>query len=149
VDVVGGRAIPRAIDARRTVYLDGAYRARSGKWLLSAGWLYHSGRPYTPTYFRMDTLINNGQQLSLDISSTPGPLNSGRLPPYKRLDLRATRYFDVRSGRISAFLDLFNALNAPNPRGYDYVLARNPFRMIRSPDSQIPRLPSFGVTWEF
>ena len=149
VDFVGGRAIPRAVDQRHTVYLDGAYRARSGKWLLSAGWSYHSGWPYTPTYFRMDTVINNGQQLSLNITSRSGELNSGRLAAYRRLDLRATRYFETSRGRISTFIDLFNALNAPNPRGYEYDLAANPYRITRAPDSQVPRLPSFGVTWEF
>jgi hypothetical protein len=149
VDFIGGREVPRSIDQRHTVYLDGAYLAASGKWRVSAGWLFHSGWPYTPTFFRFDTVVTTSQFSIVNATSRIGAVNSGRLPSYKRLDLRATRYFDTRNGRISTFIDLFNTLNAWNPRGYQYDFRQNPFRVERSVDRQIPRLPTAGITWEF
>jgi hypothetical protein len=149
VDYIASREVARSIDQRHTVYLDGAYRAASGKWRVSAGWLYHSGWPYTPRYFRFDTVVSTTRSLIVNVTSQTGAMNSGRLPSYRRLDLRATRYFDTPSGRISTFIDLFNALNAWNARGYEYNVRGNPLRLARDVDRQVPRLPTAGITWEF
>ena len=148
-DEIGGRTIPRSIDQRHTFSADASYRAPSGKWRVSAGLLYHSGWPYTPNYFRTDTIIANENGLLLNITDRLGELNSGRLPSYYRLDFRATRYLSVRGTRIAVFADIFNALNRENPRGYGYDLKFNPVRIVRVLDTQVPRLPTIGVTWEF
>ena len=148
-DRVGSRDIPRAVDQRHTVSLDASRRGLSGKWMISAAWLYHSGWPYTPTYFRADTVISNTNTLLVNISGKFGELNSGRLPPYHRIDFRATRYFEVRGGRLAVFFDVFNALNRDNARGYGYDLKFQPLRIERVIDGQVSMLPTAGVTWEF
>ena len=53
------------------------------------------------------------------MSRVYGPRNGDRLVPYHRLDFRASRDFNVRGTRLSAFVDLFNAYNRRNLRGYD------------------------------
>ena len=148
-DDIAGRRVPRAIDQRHTFSADVSYRAPTGKWRVSAGWLYHSGWPYTPTHFRTDTIFTSGNQALLNISDRLGELNSGRLPSYYRLDFRATRYMEFRGSRIAVFADIFNALNRENARGFDYDLEFNPIRIVRVIDTQVPRLPTLGVTWEF
>jgi hypothetical protein len=148
-DKIDDRWTLRQMDQRHAFSLDASYRATSGKWRVSAGWLYHSGWPYTPEYFRVDTIFLDGHALNTNITSRIGALSSGRLPSYRRLDLRATRYFDTRRGRIAVFADIFNALNRRNALGWNYDIRFNPLRLDRSVDSQIPRLPTLGVTWEF
>lgn len=148
-DDISGRKVPRPIDQRHTFSADVSYRAPTGKWRVSAGWLYHSGWPYTPLYFRADTIFANSNQVSLNISSRLGELNAGRLPSYYRLDFRATRYMEFRGSRIAVFADVFNALNRENARGFEYDLKFNPVRFVRGLDTQVPRLPTLGITWEF
>jgi hypothetical protein len=85
------------------------------------------------------------------VATAYGPINGGRLPAYTRLDLRVSRQWPLRPGAIRAYLDLFNALDAVNPRGYryGYRVRGNALVVTTSPRKQMPRLPSFGVTWEF
>jgi hypothetical protein len=149
VDRIGDEWIPRSVDQRHTVYLDAAYRPSSGGWRLSAGWLYHSGWPYTPAYFRADTLVNVPGTLYVSLSDRLGARNSGRLPPYYRFDIRATRFFQIRGTKLTAYADIFNTLNRQNARGYGYDLRHNPIRIQREIDTQVPRLPTVGLTWEF
>jgi hypothetical protein len=148
-DRIGTQWIPRSIDQRHTVYLDAAYRPASNRWRVSAGWLYHSGWPYTPAVFAVDTLVNKPNQLWLSISEQFGPRNSERLPSYYRFDIRATRFFQIRGTKLTAFADIFNTFNRENARGYGYSLVENPIRIVREIDSQVPRLPTIGLTWEF
>ena len=85
------------------------------------------------------------------VTRTWGSLNSIRLPAYHRLDLRVSREWRRRSGRIQAYLDLFNVYNRANARAID------PFAEVRDGqvllgqgyDEMIPFVPSFGVSWEF
>ena len=79
-------------------------------------------------------------------------MNADRLPAYHRLDLRATRRFQLRRGTLDIYVDLFNAYNQENLRSYDYGLRwlnqRNMY--VRTPDeSLLPILPSIGFRWEF
>jgi hypothetical protein len=147
-DHLDGRWSPKSIDQRHTFYLDAAYRP-SPKWRFSVGWQYHTGWPYTPFTFRVDTLSNG----SVAVDRVFGERNSARLAPYHRLDTRATRNFATKHGRISVFLDLFNVYNRRNVRAIDYFISiLDNGRRIDTrtqEDELIPRLPSFGVIWEF
>ncbi|HJU88681.1 MAG TPA: TonB-dependent receptor [Gemmatimonadaceae bacterium] len=147
-DRLNGAWVPRSIDQRHTVYLDVAYRPNS-KWRLSAAWQYHTGWPYTPFTFHLDTLSDG----RIAVTRVFGALNSERLSAYHRLDLRVTRHFPLRRGRLSVFLDLFNAYNRINARALDYfIIHSNGGRSVSvgaQRDELLPRLPSFGVVWEF
>ncbi|MEP6690468.1 MAG: TonB-dependent receptor [Gemmatimonadaceae bacterium] len=148
-DDIDGGVRSRASDQRHSVYLDASYRAPSGRWRISAGWLYHSGWPFTPVSFRFDTLVNTPTQLSLRVTPEPQAFYSAGLPSYQRFDVRATRYFDVRGTRIALFADIFNLLDRKNARGYGYSVLNNPVRIVRQIDAQVPRLPTAGITVEF
>jgi outer membrane cobalamin receptor len=146
VDNLQGREVPRVRDQRHTLYLDVTY-APDAFWRLSAAWQFHTGWPYTATAYTLDTLTGG----SLAVATTYGPINAMRLPAYNRLDLRVSRQWPLRRGVLRAYLDLFNALNSINPYGYSYsyFIRGNQVLVRPTPRKQIPRLPSFGVSWEF
>ena len=114
---------------------------------LSWAWQFHTGWPDTSTTSMLDTIAGK----SLKVVETYGPINSLRLPVYKRLDLRVSREWRLRHGVFHAFLDFFNALNSANPYGYNYgyYVRGNQLVVNALPRKQIPFLPSFGVSWEF
>jgi hypothetical protein len=65
----------------------------------------------------------------------------------RRFDVRYTRFFDTRKGRVALYADVFNLLNRRNPRGYEYSLFFNPsFTVRRDYDVLLPRLPSLGLS---
>ena len=84
------------------------------------------------------------------INERPGPINAERLPAYHRMDIRVTRTFQVGSGTLSAFLDVFNLYNRENLRSYNYQVDLPSGTVIQNVgETLLPILPSFGLTWEF
>ena len=154
-DRLEGRWIPRTLDQRHTLNARWHYKPNSA-WEFSAGWQYHTGWPSTPMEFQVDTLgvgvegpwrsCTDGVRVGMLVNERPGEINSRRLPPYHRMDLRATRTFQVGRGTLSAFLDVFNVYNRENLRSYDYS---PDFPSGRAGETLLPILPSFGLTWEF
>lgn len=150
-DRIDGRNVPRNTDQRHTITGDWAYRSR--KWRLSVATVWHSGWPYTPELLVVDTVANTPNRFDVEPTSIPGELNSGRLPWYRRVDARWTRFIDTRNGQVALFLEAYNLLDSRNRRGYSSNLfidgrSRRVF-VTRRDQSWIPRLPTFGITWEF
>jgi hypothetical protein len=149
----GGARLPRPTDQRHAARVDWALRPASERWRLSVAWQWHSGRPYTPTELVVDTLVANAREFRYLASLRPGALYAERLPAYRRLDLRWTRYATTRRGRGSLFVELHNALGARNVRGYypmvAYDRATQALVVSRRPGRHFPRLPSAGAGWEF
>jgi carboxypeptidase family protein/TonB-dependent receptor-like protein len=146
------RTVPRAVDQRHTVHGDWSYRPTSNKWRLSVAWLWHSGWPYTPPLVAVDTLRDTPTEFQLAVRFYSGDIGSGRLPAYRRADVRWTRYFDTRRGRWSVFAEVYNLLNTQNPRGYYVNLNVDNQRRVtttRGTETNIGRLPTAGITWEF
>ncbi|HEU4629967.1 MAG TPA: TonB-dependent receptor [Gemmatimonadaceae bacterium] len=145
-ETVDGRRVPRPLDQRHTLVLDAAYRP-STAWTFGGAFVYHTGWPTTSYVVEADTLRNN----LILIHRVYGPRNAERLPPYHRLDLRATRYFDVGGGRLAVFVDVFNAYDHQLPRQAELegreLEPTGEFR--RHLDALLPRVPSLGVTWTF
>jgi len=152
-DRLGGRNVPRAMDQRHTVTTDWAYRAPSNKWRLSAAGVWHSGWPYTPQVVTIDTLVNTLTRFEILPNWSSGELYSGRLPSYHRVDARWTRFIDTRNGRVALFLEVYNLLDTRNTRGYSTNLSidgrTRQVSSWREGQDWIPRLPTFGITWEF
>ena len=70
----------------------------------------------------------------------------------RRLDARYTRFFDMRSGRVSLFAEAYNLLDIHNRRGYETGVSVDGQRRVTFPQEGvdwIPRLPTFGITYEF
>jgi hypothetical protein len=145
-DLVAGVWIPRELDQPHTLYVDFTYRL-SGRWRVAWAWQYHSGWPITMAAFAVDTLSDG----NVIITRSYPELRSERLPGYHRLDLRLTHEFPVRRGRLWAFVDVFNAYDRSNPRGSGYQLSYNGSRLSvrRVFETLFPRIPSFGLSWEF
>jgi O6-methylguanine-DNA--protein-cysteine methyltransferase len=133
------------------VHADWSIRPKSNAWRLSAGAVWHSGWPYTPTVLLVDTLENTDSRFSIRSSRAVGELNSERLRSYRRVDVRWTRYFDTARGRVSVFGEVYNLFGTENARGV-WKLLRVQGRGVRVETGEItqwPRLPLAGLSWEF
>jgi hypothetical protein len=144
-DQIGARKLPRPFDQRHTLYLDAGFRP-SPTWRLSAAWQLHSGWPATASQFRVVQVGPRPYTIE-----TFDPFGAARLPTFHRLDFRATRSFQTRTGRVYAFVDVFNAYNRRNARAFDYSVdtVGGNLHVERGIEPLLPRLPSVGVSWEF
>ena len=82
-----------------------------------------------------------------------GNLNTARLPPYARLDLRVTFNPKKVTGRWQIYVEILNALNRKNGSAICYDLRYDPSsdrpRLVSGIDSGFPPVPSFGVRYRF
>jgi hypothetical protein len=111
---------------------------------------YATGTPYTPIIGQIARRVYDP---SLDrwgtgepriwIESLGGPRNSERLPASHRVDLDASREFQVRSATVSPYLSVVNAYNAKNVFVYLYNYSND--TPTRRAISQFPIIPSLGV----
>ena len=146
-DVIDGEDVPRSWDQRHAATLALDWRLGEA-WSLDAVWAYHSGWPTTPVSAR--TEVRDGVPVIVPVV---GARNSERYPDYHRLDLRASRRVKTRYGALAFFFEVTNLLDRDNVRGishFDFDLAPGGGVDI-SPEREtwLPRVPSFGVTWEF
>jgi hypothetical protein len=150
-DLVNGSWTPRALDQRHALHGDWSLKPASNAWRLSVGGVWHSGWPYTPTKLVLDTLVNTSGQFVLHADRSVGDLNSQRLPNYRRVDARFTRYFETTRGRVSAFAEVYNLLGTKNVRGlWKHIEANGrDVQVVTGEVDQWPRLPLVGLTWEF
>ena len=81
------------------------------------------------------------------IESIGGSRNSARYPVTHRLDLNASRDFMTRGARVSPYLSVANAYNAPNV--FVYLFKYSTDVPTRRAISQFPILPSAGVRVAF
>lgn len=74
--------------------------------------------------------------------------NLVRVPPYARLDLRAGRVFNLKSKRLTLFVEVINALDRENARFISPDI--DAFGRVSGLfESMLPRLPSAGILIEF
>jgi hypothetical protein len=152
-DDIRGRAVPRSLDQRHSLAIDWSVHPVSNRWRLSVAGIWHSGWPYTPSIVRVDTSMSTPQQFGVFTTWTYPELNSARAPNYRRVDARWTRFLDTKRGRVSFFIEVFNLLNTQNIRGYyTNVIVdsrRRTLALVSQTSTEIPRLPSAGISWEF
>jgi len=151
MDEVAGAWVPRSFDERHAVHGDWSFHPVNGSWRLSVGGLWHTGWPYTPTVLHVDTVSNSPTDLAITTWRTPGALNSMRLRPYRRVDVRWTKYFRPASGLLSVFGEVYNVLGTVNPRGFwrDAVVKDRQVVLTTGEIHQWPRLPVAGLSWQF
>ncbi len=149
---VAGRWVPRTLDQRHALNLHGAYRLGE-KWQFSGAYQFHTGWPVTRQVPYEEVVTSNGAQVSTILRRRFGALNGDRLPSYRRVDLRVTRFVDLADGRLELFLDVFNATDERNLRGYEYgfdPMGLVGARVQRTPGEELlPILPTVGFRWVF
>ena len=104
---------------------------------LGSKWRYHSGGPYTPV---IGTRVVDGR-----VRPVYGAVNSERLPPYHRLDLRLDRVFRMPTWLLTTYVETINTYNRKNVADYSYSADYS----SSDPVYQLPFLISFGVRAEF
>jgi len=151
MDQIAGAWVPRASDVRHTVQGDWSFHPVSGSWRLSVGGVWHSGWPYTPTVLHVDTTSASPTDLAITTWRTPGALNSMRLRPYQRVDVRWTKYFHPAVGQLSVFGEVYNLLGTVNARGFwrDAAVRDGQVVLTTGEIHQWPRLPVAGFSWQF
>jgi hypothetical protein len=146
-ETIAGVVVPRDRDQRHAFYCDVAWHPNR-QWQFTAAWQYHTGWPASGLVYSNATL-SDGRVV---IVTSPGPLYAERLPAYHRLDLRATRTFQLRHSTLRAFVDVFNAYGHDNVLSYSQSPQRAPdgsIIAIRQADTLFPFLPSAGLIWDF
>ena len=151
MDEIGGAWVPRSFDERHAVHGDWSFHPVNGSWRLSLGGVWHTGWPYTPTVLHVDTVSTSPTDLAITTWRTPGALNSLRLRPYHRVDVRWTKYFHPAAGLLSVFGEVYNVLGTVNPRGFwrDAQVRDGQVVLTTGEIHQWPRLPVAGFSWQF
>ena len=78
-----------------------------------------------------------------------GPLNSDRVSTYHRLDLRASRKFQLRKGELTFFIDIQNVYNRENLSGFDFEIDEEAGTIVGIDERWPGIFPSIGIRWEF
>ena len=104
-----GFAFPASHDQRHEVKAVGSYQL--GRWTLTGGWVYGSGKPYTVPEAQYPITLLDGRTLNY---IHVGSKNGERLPAYHRLDLAASRRFEVREFFYEVNLSVFNVYGRNN-----------------------------------
>jgi hypothetical protein len=118
--------------------LVGTYRL-SEAWSFGMKWNYHSGTPYTPITGTSGT-YPDGRPVPVYAG-----VNSGTLPVYHRLDLRADRNYVFDRWKLSTYFEVNNVYQRKNIVGYSY----DPTYTQRDPVYAFVLPFSFGVQGEF
>jgi hypothetical protein len=158
------RTYPMEYDRRHSVDLVGRYRF-GPRFDLAATVRLASGFPYTPAVgLRVSSIEDDRGMLvperdaegNLVYAADMGPvenLNTGRLPAYARVDLRATFRPGGFTGRWSIYAEVINLLNRDNAVRYETQLYHDPTSefpgLLVEPNEGFPILPSAGVRFRF
>ncbi len=146
----GEQRYPTPFDRRHNVNLLLSYTAgKKYDWTFSARFNYGSAFPFTQTQSFFEQ-INFNQGLSTNYLTQNGNLgilyaddiNGGRLSPYHRLDISATKKFVLKNKSLIEF----NAsmTNAYNQQNIFYIN-----RITNDKEYQLPLFPSVGLNWSF
>jgi outer membrane receptor protein involved in Fe transport len=152
-DRLAGETVPRSLDQPHAAALDLNFRLPR-RWDLNLAWRARSGWPTTPvTAVLIEDPEDPGDpshpETEPELTAAFGRLNSERLPLYHRLDLRASRRWDLRSGRLTFYADVQNAYDRRNLAGFD-VLLDEEAGVVELDEEHWPGIfPSLGVTWAF
>lgn len=143
-DIIDAREQPRGFDQPHALNLDLDHRIGS-HWRFNFAWRFHSGWPTTSLTFS-ETIDEDGEPV---LTPELGPIYGERLPDYHRLDLRVSREWRLRRGRLSVYVDLQNVYDRGNVAGFDFQLDEATGRVVGTPEEWAGFLPSGGVRWDF
>ena len=142
----------------------GRYRLTS-RWDLAATLRLASGFPHTPALGLRVASVEDDRgrlvpatdsagnlQYTVDYGGV-GNLNSGRLPHYARVDVRATYQRGGADGGWSLYVEVINLLGRDNAIVLEPRLQHDPGaelpRLFEAPGQGFPRVPTFGLRFRF
>jgi vitamin B12 transporter len=139
VELGDGRTVPSAVDVRHSLTGVARWSFRP-RWELGSTLRIGSGRPFTD--------ITGGEETA-DGRILPryGDPNGERLPGYRRLDARITRYLPMRAGVGVVYLEALNVLDRANVSGYTYGAGYAERRPVYSYFSQPTLVLGLGLTF--
>jgi TonB family protein len=124
-------------DQTHILTIAGAYRVGQ-HWDLSGTLRYVTGNPYTPV---VASVYNANTDTYKPVY---GAINSARSEAFNQLDLRVERLWNIRSGRLAAYLDVQNVFNHQSDEGRTYNFDYSKSGVIPG----LPIIPSFGLRGE-
>ena len=159
-----GRTYAFEYDRRHAFNAVGRYRL-TGRWDLAGTARVASGFPHTaPVGLRVSSVedqrgkrvpgtdLDGNLIYTVDYGSVEN-LNSGRLPYYARVDLRATYQPGGATGRWSFYIEVINLLGRDNPVELEPQLEHDPGsnmpRLVEIPSQGFPRIPTVGFRLRF
>ena len=131
-----------SFDQTHVATLAATYRL-TPTWEIGVKWQYRTGNPYTPVIDA--TQKTDPRNDELIYVPNYAETNSGRLPPYHRLDVKLSKAFRFKSWEMSLFLELLNAYNRKNLLNFSYSEDYTEKDEIY----QFPLIPYLGITTEF
>jgi ferric enterobactin receptor len=111
--------LPEFFEQRHEMKL--AYEFQIRGWSFSCGWVYGSGRPYTPYLGDLLYTLPNDETRKLPYF---GQINSARLPAYHRLELAIAKQFTLGSTEMNITAAVYNVYDRNNVRDYQYRALR-------------------------
>ena len=122
-----GRPFPPKHDRRHDLSFVASYKV--GAWRLGASLAYASGQAFTP------------------VSASPAQLNSARLLPYHRLDVSASRSFELWGAASEFYVQIFNVYSRRN----EWFLQLDSVEPEVDPQKieQLPIIPTLGFNFNF
>lgn len=159
-----GRRYAFEYDRRHAFNAVGRYRLTS-RWTLAGTVRLATGFPHTPPVgLRVSAVPDDRDRLvpgtdldgnliyAVDYGGVEN-LNSGRLPYYVRVDLRATYRRGGATGRWSLYVEVINLLGRDNPVALESRLEHDPGsnmpRLFEVAAQGFPRIPTFGFRLRF
>jgi hypothetical protein len=146
-DRIEGRDELRSWDQRHALQVGISWSDHG--WDLSLAANVHSGWPTTDLALVEEGIDEDGEAVFIAV---PGPRNALNLDSFASVDLRGSRQFELRKGRLTAFLEITNATNRRNQCCVDWDLAEDGSGsepLERGLDYWLPLVPAVGVLWEF
>ncbi len=139
-----GRKYYPNYDSRNNVKLSLEINLGKG-WFASSVWLFHSGRPFTPTVGYYDKYyFDDPSNFGIYESYLPflilGEKNIARLPTYHRLDLGIYKFFKIEKYKFYLSFSVMNAYNRKNI----FYFERETGKRV----NMLPLLPSATIKME-
>lgn len=140
-DKIGGVHVPRGWDQHSALNAGATWPV--GGWRLSATASLHRGWPATEV-----TVVTTPTGESVVV---PGQRNAGRLSGTRRLDIRASRDFDVGPGSLRFVAEVTNLTNRDNPccLVYEPVTLPSGQTLSRSERGRAGITGNLGLLWQF
>lgn len=140
--------IPRDFDRRHSLSITADYALWESGWL-NVVWRYHSGDPYTNTWYEK-VPAGDGELAWQKQYGTP---NGERLPSYHSLDARLTKDFLFKKWKLGFYIQILNLYNRQNVHEYSFEeILDDEGKVIsheRMAEHFLPILPTLGLNARF